>query len=41
MPVEKVRGGYKVRNVNKVHKTKKAAQRQQRAIKANQRKRKK
>ena len=34
MPVEKVKGGYKVRNVNKVHRTKKAAQRQQRAIKA-------
>jgi len=36
MPVRKVKGGFKVEGVNKVHKTKKAAQRQLRAIKANQ-----
>lgn len=34
MPVKKVKGGYKVKNVNKVHETKAAAERQHRAVKA-------
>jgi len=38
MPVRKVKGGYKIDNVNKVHTTKSAAMRQLRAIKANQNK---
>jgi len=37
-PVRKVKGGFKVEGAKKVHKTKKAAQRQLRAIKANQKK---
>ena len=38
MPVRKVKGGYKIDNVNKIHKTKAAAVKQLRAIKANQKK---
>lgn len=41
MPIRKVKGGWKIDNVNKVHKTKEAAQRQLRAIKANQARKKK
>jgi len=40
MPVDKVKGGYRVRNTTKVHKTKAAATRQLRAIKASQAERK-
>ncbi len=36
MPVRKVKGGYSVQGTNAVHKTKAKAKRQQRAIKANQ-----
>jgi len=36
MPVRKVKGGFKIDNVPKVHKTKAAAERQLRAIKASQ-----
>jgi hypothetical protein len=35
MPVRKVKGGYKVEGVSKVHATRKAALAQLRAIKAN------
>ena len=38
MPVIKVNGGYKVYGVNAIHKTKKEAEEQLKAIKANQRK---
>jgi hypothetical protein len=38
MPVRKVPGGYKVEGTKTVHKTKAAANRQLRAIKANQNK---
>lgn len=40
MPVKKVKGGFKVENVNKVHKTRKKAELQHRAIKAEQSRRK-
>lgn len=40
MPVVKVKGGYKIRNVPGVSKTKAGAERRQRAIKANQKKKK-
>jgi hypothetical protein len=40
MPVEKRKGGYGVRNVPTTHKTKKAAQRQHRAIQADKARRK-
>lgn len=36
MPVRKVKGGFKIDKVNKVHKTKGSAERQLRAIKARQ-----
>jgi hypothetical protein len=39
MPVEKVKGGWRVQGANKVHDTKKAAQEQLKAIKASQRER--
>lgn len=39
MPIRKVKGGYKIDNVPGTHKTKAAAERQLRAIKANQNKR--
>lgn len=39
MPVLKVKGGWKVQNVPKVHKTKAAAVRQLRAVKASQKRR--
>lgn len=41
MPVRKVLGGYKIDNVPKVHKTKKAAIKQLAAIKVSQESRKK
>ena len=41
MPVERVPGGYRVKNTTKVHRTKRAAMRQLMAIKASQAKRKK
>lgn len=41
MPIRKVKGGYKVDGTNIVHKTKKQAEAQQKAIKASQHKRKK
>lgn len=40
MPVRKVKGGYKVDGVNKVHKTKAAAVKQLQAIKASQKRKK-
>lgn len=40
MPVKKVKGGYKFGNSGKVYKTKKEAEKQGRAIKANQNKKK-
>jgi len=41
MPVNKVKGGWKVEGAKKVHDTKKAATKQLKAIKASQNKRKK
>lgn len=41
MPIRKTKKGYKIDNVKGVSKTKKAAVRRLRAIKANQRRRKK
>lgn len=41
MPVKKVKGGYKYGTKGKVYKTKKQAERQGRAIKASQNRRKK
>ena len=38
MPVRKVKGGWKVEGTNTVHKTKKEAEQQLKAIKANQKK---
>ena len=38
MPVMKVDGGYKVKGTNTVHRTKKAAEKQQKAIYANKKK---
>ena len=41
MPKRKVKGGFKIDNVNKTHKTEAGADRQLRAIKANQNRKKK
>ncbi len=41
MPVDKVKGGYRVQGTNKVHKTREAATKQLQAIKASQNKKKK
>jgi len=38
MPVRKVKGGYKVEGASKVHKTRKEAEKQLKAIKASQNK---
>lgn len=38
MPIRKVKGGYKVEGVSKVHKTRKKAEEQLKAIKASQKK---
>lgn len=40
MPIDKVKGGFKVRGAKKIHKTKESATRQLRAIKAEQSKKK-
>jgi hypothetical protein len=41
MPIDKVKGGYRVRNTKTVHKTKSAAQKQLVAIKINQKRKRK